>query len=38
VRFGLGRTTTEEELDSVADRVVGAVRALRKAAPAAGVY
>jgi len=37
VRFGLGRTT-EEEVDYVADRVIDAVRVLRKAAPAAGVY
>jgi cysteine desulfurase len=36
VRFGLGRTTTEEEVDYVADRVIDAVRALRQAAPARG--
>jgi len=34
VRFGLGRTTTEEEVEYVADRVIDAVRALRRARPA----
>jgi cysteine desulfurase len=33
VRFGLGRWTTEEEVDFVADRVAGAVGILRRAAP-----
>lgn len=35
VRFGLGRSTTEEEVDYVADRVVAAVRTLRQSTPAA---
>jgi cysteine desulfurase len=35
VRFGLGRTTTGQEVDYVADRVVGAVQSLRRSAPAA---
>jgi cysteine desulfurase len=37
VRFGLGRTTTEDEVDYVADRVVAAVQALRQSAPAARI-
>lgn len=35
VRFGLGRTTTGQEVDYVADRVIGAVQSLRRSAPAA---
>jgi cysteine desulfurase len=35
VRFGLGRTTTEEEVDYVAERVIAAVESLRRATPAA---
>jgi cysteine desulfurase len=35
VRFGLGRTTTEEEVDYVAKRVIAAVQSLRRAVPAA---
>ena len=34
VRFGLGRTTTGEEVDYVADRVIAAVQSLRRSAPA----
>jgi len=37
VRFGLGRTTTEEEVDYVADRVIGAIQSLRRAVPAARI-
>jgi cysteine desulfurase len=37
VRFGLGRTTTEEEVDYVAERVVAAVRSLKLSAPAARI-
>jgi len=33
VRFGLGRTTTEQEIDVVIQRVVDAVRRLRKMSP-----
>jgi cysteine desulfurase len=35
VRFGLGRTTTEEEVDYVADRVIAGVQSLRQAVPVA---
>jgi cysteine desulfurase len=34
MRFGLGRTTTEAEVDYAADRVTAVVRALKHAAPA----
>jgi len=37
VRFGLGRTTTEEEVDYVAERVIAAVESLRRATPAARI-
>ncbi len=33
IRFGLGRETTEKEVDFVADRVVGAVKRLREMSP-----
>jgi cysteine desulfurase len=33
VRFGLGRTTTEEEIDYASDRIVAAVRRLRELSP-----
>lgn len=35
VRFGLGRTTTEEEVDYVAERVIAAIQSLRLAVPVA---
>jgi cysteine desulfurase len=35
VRFGLGRTTTEEEVDYVAERVIATVQSMRRAVPAA---
>ena len=35
VRFGLGRTTTEEEVDYVAERVITAIQSLRQAVPVA---
>jgi cysteine desulfurase len=35
VRFGLGRMTTEEEVDYVAERVIAAVQSLKRSAPAA---
>jgi len=34
VRFGLGRTTTEEEVDYVARRVIASVQSLQQSAPA----
>jgi cysteine desulfurase len=37
VRFGLGRTTTEDEVDYVAERVIAAVHLLRQAVPAARI-
>jgi cysteine desulfurase len=37
VRFGLGRSTTEEEVDYVAGRVIAAVQALKQSAPATNV-
>ena len=37
VRFGLGRTTTEDEVDYVADRVISAVQSLRRSIPAASI-
>ena len=33
VRFGLGRTTTQQEIDTVIDRVASAVKKLRKLSP-----
>jgi cysteine desulfurase len=33
IRFGLGRFNTEEEVDYVADHVVGAVNRLRELSP-----
>jgi cysteine desulfurase len=30
LRFGLGRFTTEQEIDEAADIVIGAVKSLRK--------
>ena len=37
VRFGLGRTTTDEEVDYVVDRVIAGVLLLRRATPAARI-
>jgi cysteine desulfurase len=37
VRFGLGRTTTDDEVDYVADRVIAAVQSLRRSIPAAQI-
>jgi cysteine desulfurase len=37
VRFGLGRTTTEDEVDYVAERVIAAVHLLRQAIPASRI-
>ena len=33
IRFGVGRTTTEEEVDYAADQIIGAVRRLRELSP-----
>ena len=33
IRFGLGRFTTEEEVDYAADKVIEAVRRLRELSP-----
>jgi len=33
IRFGLGRFTTEEEVDYVADKVIDVVRKLRELSP-----
>jgi len=38
VRFGLGRFTTEEEVDYAARRVIETVRGLREMAKAAGLH
>ena len=33
IRFGIGRFTTEEELDYAADQIIGAVKRLREMSP-----